>query len=239
MTIRENALYISKLEKVSMEVNMVAINSKILSSSRAGKSLAPKLFMSLSLTLSLLSLGLIMAPGQLTAPAQAAPAAAAKTATDKDKAAATDKEKKEASKTTPEPVIENVVNVQAETLVDHPAEYLNKNVKFTALFYNYNSLATDYKPAMRSSKNYLSFSVFREHSKVPLSELKLAMVNPKDEKDKLTAVLLKLKEKDEIEVTGKVFNTALDEPWVDVLKLTIVKAAPDDKKADASATPTK
>jgi hypothetical protein len=215
-----------------MEVNMTLRNSKILSSSRSGKSLA----LSLSITLCLLSLGLVLAPGTLPAPAQAAPAAAAKPAN--DKAASSDKDKdkdkKEASKPAPEPVIDNVINVQAETLVDHPAEYLNKNVKFTALFYGYNNLAVDYKPAMRSSKNYLSFSVLREHSKVPLSELKLAMVNPKDEKDKLTALLLKLKEKDEIEVIGKVFNTALDEPWVDVLKLNLIKAAPDDKKPDST-----
>jgi hypothetical protein len=211
-----------------MEVNMPPRNSKTLSFSMPGKSLA----LSLSLALSMLSFG--FAPQN--APAQAAPtvpAAVAKPANDKASAS----EKKETSKAAPEAVIENVVSVQPETLVDHPAEYLNKNVKFTALFSGYNNLAVDYKPAMRSSKNYLSFSVFREHSHVPLSELKLAMVNPKDEKDKLTALLLKLKEKDEIEVIGKVFNTALDEPWVDVLKLSLIKAAPDDKKADAGSTP--
>jgi hypothetical protein len=154
-------------------------------------------------------------------------------AAEKPKAA----EKKEPAK--PEPVIENVVNAQPETLVDHPGEYLNKNVRFTALFSGYNSLALDYKPALRAAKDYLSFSVYRDHSKVPLSELKLAMKNPKDEKDPTTALLLKLKEKDEIEVIGKVFATPLDEPWIDVLKLKVIKAAPEDKKADAGSTPAK
>jgi hypothetical protein len=212
-----------------MEVNMHLRNSKSLSSPLAGKSLA----LSLSMALSVLSFTFGCAFAPLMAPAQAAPAtttAPAKPANDK----ASTPEKKEAGKTTPEPVIENIVNVQAETLVDHPAEYLNKNIRFTALFFGYNNLAVDYKPAMRSSKNYLSFSVLREHSKVPLSELKLAMINPKDEKDKLTTLLLKLKEKDEIEVIGKVFNTALDEPWVDVLKINLIKAAPDEKRPDGS-----
>lgn len=217
-----------------MEVNMELKNSKVSSLPTSGKRLA----LSLSMALSALSLALIAAPFIQSVPAQAAPtapAAAIKPANDKPAG-----EKKETSKPVPEPVIENIVNVSPETLVDHPAEYLNKNIRFSALFYGYNSLATDYKPAMRSAKDYVSFSVLREHSKVPLSELKLAVKNPKEEKDPLTALMLKLKEKDEIEVIGKVFNTALDEPWVDVLKLKVIKAAPDDKKAaDAGSTPAK
>ncbi len=217
-----------------MEVNMEVKNSKVASLPHTGK----RLVLSLSVALSTLALALLAGPVLQIVPAHAAPAApAAATKPANDKAIP---EKKKTSKPAPEPVIENIVNVQPETLVDHPAEYLNKNIRFSALFYGYNSLAVDYKPAMRSSKNYLSFSVLREHSKVPLSELKLAMVNPKDEKDQLTGLLLKLKEKDEIEVIGKVFNTALDEPWVDVLKLKLIKAAPDDKKAaEAGSTPAK
>jgi hypothetical protein len=223
-----------------MEVNMPLINYKNFSLFRPGKTFA----LSLPTALSLVGVAILSLPPQLTPAAQAAPAATTKPATDKapenkdkDKEKEKDKDKKEATKPAPEPVIENVVSVPAETLVDHPAEYLNKNVKFTALFYGYNSLATDYKPAMKSSKTYLSFSVLREHSKVPLSELKLAMLNPKEEKSKLTELLLKLKEKDEIEVIGKVYATALDEPWVEVLKLNLIKAAPDEKKADGGSTP--
>ena len=226
---------ISAKKKPVMEVNMRHTKSLLISPLSSGKSLA----LSLSVAVSLISFNVM----QLPAPVQAAPAATTKPANDKattaDESKKTDKkDDKKETKSAPEPVIENIVNVQPETLVDHPAEYLNKNIRFTALFSGYNNLAVDYKPAMRSSKNYLSFSVYREHSKVPLSELKLAMVNPK-EQDKLTALLLKLKEKDEIEVIGKVFNTALDEPWVDVLKLNLIKAAPDDKKPDGSAPATK
>jgi len=210
-----------------MEVNMELRKFQFLSS-KSAKSIGLSLPLVAALTLGSLALG----PSTILYSAQAAPAAPAKAT---DKAA----DKKETTKPAPEPVIENIVNVQPETLVDHPNEYLNKNIRFNAQFYGYNSLAVDYKPAMRSSKQYISFSVLRDHSKVPLSELKLAMVNPKDEKDELTKLLIKLKEKDEIEVIGKVFNTALDEPWVDVLKLKLIKAAPDDKKPEAGSTPAK
>lgn len=147
-------------------------------------------------------------------------------------------EKKE-SKPAPEPVIENVVTVQPELLVDHPGEYLNKNVRFVANFYAYSTLALDYKPALRPSKNYLSFLILRNNSKVPLSELKLAMPMPKDEKDPQSKLLTELKEGDQLEVTAKVFAVALDEPWADVLRLKRLKAAQDDKKDKGETAPSK
>lgn len=164
-----------------------------------------------------------------SAPA-AKPAATAAKSTEKpvDK---TDKEKEKTATTPPkpEPVIENVQNVNAEQLVDKPHEYLNKNIKFVANFHGFTTLALDYKPAMRPSKTHLSFLVFRDNSKIPLSELKLAMVIPK-EKDPDNVLLAQLKEGDQLEITGKVFNTALDEPWVDVLRLKKLKSAPSDEK---------
>lgn len=138
-------------------------------------------------------------------------------------------EKKE-SKPVPEPVIENVVPVQPETLVEHPSDYLNKNVRFTANFYAYSNLALDYKPALRPSKDFLSFLIYRNNSKVPLSELKLAMHMPKDEKDAQSKLLTELKDGDQVEITAKVFALALDEPWADVLRLKRLKAAADEKK---------
>jgi lysyl-tRNA synthetase class II len=47
--------------------------------------------------------------------------------------------------------------------------------------------------------------------------------------------LSELKEGDQLEVTGKVFATPLDEPWVDVLKIKRLKAAVDEKEKKASA----
>jgi len=170
----------------------------------------------------------------------AAPAAkpAAKTA---DKTSEKPAEKTEAKKPTPEPepVIENVQNVSTDQLIDKPHEYLNKNVRFLANFSGFSSLALDYKPAMRASKAYLSFLVTKENSKVPLSEIKLAMVMPKEKDEVHNKLLTALKEGDQVEITGKVFSTALDEPWLDVLRLKKLKSAPEkedkdkDKKASA------
>ncbi|MBX9690612.1 MAG: hypothetical protein K2X27_28110 [Candidatus Obscuribacterales bacterium] len=150
-------------------------------------------------------------------------------AADKDKA--TDKSKETAK--TPEPVIENVVSVAPEDLVDKPHEYLGKNVKFSAPFFAFSNLALDYKPAFRSSKTHISLLVSRSKKHVPLSELKLAMMTPK-EKDPETTLLANLKEGDTLEIIGKVFSTALDDPWVEILKVKKTGGAPDDKKADAA-----
>ncbi len=150
-----------------------------------------------------------------------------------DKAKEGDKSKEAAAK--PEVPIENVVAVSTDDLVEKPHEYLGKNVKFSAPFFAFSNLALDYKPAYRSPKTHISILVTREKKKIPLSELKLAMMTPKDEKGPETQLLSQLKEGDVIEVTGKVFSTALDDPWVDILRLKKISSAPDDKKADASS----
>lgn len=163
------------------------------------------------------------------APIQAAPAPATKPAPAKPAEKTPEKSADKTTKPAPEPVIDNVVNVTAEQLVDKPHDYLNKNVKFVANFFAFSSLALDYKPALRPAKTHLSFLILKDGSHIPLSELKLAMPIPK-EKDAENTLLAKLKDGDQLEITGKEFSTALDEPWVDVLRLKLLKAAPDDKK---------
>lgn len=159
-----------------------------------------------------------------------------KTESKDEKAADKDKDKKEAAAAPkPEPVIENVVPVTTSQLVDKPADFMNKNVKFTAHFYMFANLALDYKPALRSSKTHLSFLILRPDSHIPFSELKLAMPIPK-EKDPDNQMLTGLKDGDEVEVTGKVFATALDEPWVDVLRLKKLKSAPEPDKDKAASS---
>lgn len=161
----------------------------------------------------------------------ASPKTQAKPGADKDK----DKDKKDtASKPTPEPVIENVVNVSPEDLVNKPHDYLGKNVKFNGNFFAFSTLALDYKPAFRSSKTHISMLILRNGSHIPLSELKLAMMMPKD-KDPDTQTLGGLKDGDQIEVVGKVFSTALDDPWVEILKLKKIGGKPDDKKTASAA----
>lgn len=149
---------------------------------------------------------------------------------DKDK----DKDKDKAQAPKPEPVIDNVVSVTTDQLVEKPAEYLNKNVKFQAPFYAFSNLALDYKPAYRPQKEYLSFLILRNGGHIPYSEIKLAMPMPKDP-DPNSKLLQNLKDGDTIEIIGKVFATALDEPWIDVLRLKKIASAPDDKKDDKTA----
>lgn len=151
---------------------------------------------------------------------------------EKDKTSA-EKAKEKAAAAKPEPVIPDVVPVSTDQLVEKPHEFLNKNIRFTANFASFSNLALDYKPAMRSSKTNVSFLVYRPTTKVPYSEIKLAMPLPKETEPE-NHLLLSLKDGDEVEVTGKVFATALDEPWVDVLRLKKLHAVQDDKKvADA------
>ena len=107
-------------------------------------------------------------------------------------------------------------------------------MKFTAHFCSFTNLALDYKPALRPAKTHLSLLVAHsKKNKIPLSELKLAMMTP-GEKDPETILLAGLKEGDILEITGKVFSIALDDPWVDILRLKKIGGSPDDKKADAS-----
>jgi hypothetical protein len=144
-------------------------------------------------------------------------------------------EKKEAAK--PEVDVSNAITVNPDDLVNKPNEYLGKNVKFTANFFAFSNLALDYKPAFRSSKTHLSLLVLKPGTHIPLSELKLAMMIPKD-KDPETELLAKLKDGDQVEIIGKEFSAALDDPWVEIYKLKRLSAAKDekdDKKADAKS----
>lgn len=134
-----------------------------------------------------------------------------------------------------EPAADQIVSLTPEKLVDQANSYLNKNVRFNATFYAYSNLALDYKPLMRSHTTHLSFLVKRNNSQVPLSELKLAMSIPKDERGPESKFLQDLREGDQIEVIGKVAGLPLDEPWVDVIKLKRTKAVSEDKKSGDQA----
>lgn len=161
-----------------------------------------------------------------------------------EKAAESKASEKSAEKPKPEVVLENVVPVSADDLVSRPHDYVGKNVKFSGNFSNFVNLALDFKPAFRSSKTHLSFLILRPKTQIPLSELKIAMMIPK-EKDPETLLLTQLKSGDQVELVGKVFSAALDDPWVEVFKIKKLggssddKKAQDDKKADASADKTK
>lgn len=111
-------------------------------------------------------------------------------------------------------------------LLNKPESFIGQQIKFRGEFSSFVTLALDYKPAYRSSKDFLSFTIFRPSTKIPLSELKLAYPIEKAKDNKMLA---ELEKGDLIEVYGKVFNAALGEPWVDVLYIKKLKSAPNSK----------
>lgn len=90
---------------------------------------------------------------------------------------------------------------------------MRRNIKIKAKFDKFSTLGLDYSPAMRSSEKYISFLIQRpdmtSHD-IPLSELKIFLKKEVAEKN------IDLDAGDEIEFTGKVFSTALGDPWMDV-----------------------
>ena len=122
------------------------------------------------------------------------------------------------------PVVQSAVTAPVETaavkvnsldLVKNPNKYLNKNIIMDCKFDKFSTLGLDYKPAMKSSEDFISFLIKRDDTinDIPLSELKIFL-------DKKTAEKhINLKSGDGITVTGKVFSAALGDPWVEVTKL--------------------
>ena len=120
------------------------------------------------------------------------------------------------------PVIE-YTNASALELVKKPSVYLNKNVKIIAVFNKFSTLGLDYKPAMKSSKEYISFLVKRDDVAghvVPLSELKIFIKRTKAEK------LVDLESGDKIEIKGKVFSNAMGDAWVEAYEVVNLEQKP-------------
>ena len=118
-----------------------------------------------------------------------------------------------------------VFQVAPLTVVNSPSSYLNKIVLMKAKFDKFSTLGLDYKPALRSSDDYISFLIKRDDTNhdIPLSEMKLFL------KRDLAEKFIDLKTDDEIEIKGKVFSDALGDTWIDVNELKILKKAPENK----------
>ncbi len=118
-----------------------------------------------------------------------------------------------------QPAQVEAVSVKPLDLIANPDNYLNKKVKITANFDKFSILGLDYKPAMRSSENYITFLVQRPNvtNDIPLSELKNFLSRDMAEK------FIDLNNGDVIEYTGTVFSSALGDAWVDVESLTVIK----------------
>ena len=115
--------------------------------------------------------------------------------------------------------------VSSLDLVNTPRQYLNQTVVINAKFDKFSTLGLDYKPAFKSSEDYISFLIKRDDTTfdIPLSEMKLFIKRTEAEK------FIDLKTNDEIQITGTVFSDALGDVWIDVSNIILVKKAPDNK----------
>lgn len=118
------------------------------------------------------------------------------------------------------------IYVKPLTVVNSPKTYLNKSIIMEAKFDKFSTLGLDYKPAYKSSEEYISFLIKRDDTtfNIPLSEMKLFIKRSMAEK------FIDLKSNDEVEIKGVVFSDALGDAWVDVNSLTVTKKAPEEKK---------
>lgn len=112
-------------------------------------------------------------------------------------------------------------------LVAKPSFYLNKSVKVTGKFDKFSTLGLDYKPAMKSSEDYITLLIQRpdvtDHN-VPLSEMKIFLKRTEAEKH------IDLNAGDEVECAGKIFSNALGDVWMDVEQFKVLTVKPKEEK---------
>lgn len=132
-----------------------------------------------------------------------------------------------AESSVPAASLKNEIATTPLIIVSSPQTYLNKEVKFKATFDKFSGLGLDYKPALRTSQDYIGILIKRDDIKdhtVPLSELKMFLKRSEAEKH------VDLNSGDLIEVHGKVFSNALGDPWLDVDKFIVL--TPKENKAN-------
>ena len=120
-----------------------------------------------------------------------------------------------------------VQQVKALDVVKCPKNYLNKKIKVKAKFDKFSTLGLDYKPAMRSSEDYITFLIKRDdvvNYVVPLSEMKNFLPR------KIAEKYIDLKPGDEIEFVGTVFSDALSDTWVDIETFTVLNEVKKEEK---------
>lgn len=119
---------------------------------------------------------------------------------------------------TPAPV--TIIEVKPLDVVASPTKYLHKKIRVKAQFDKFSTLGLDYKPAYKSSEDYITFLIKRDdvvNYVVPLSEMKNFLPRSLAEK------YIDLKPGDEIEYVGTVFSDALSDTWVDVESFEVTK----------------
>ena len=126
-----------------------------------------------------------------------------------------------------EQTVQPVVTTNSLDIVANPAKYLNKYVTIKGKFDKFSTLGLDYKPAMRSSEQYITFLIQRDDIKdhnIPLSEMKVFLKRSEAEK------YIDLNAGDEIEFSGRVFSTALGDAWLDAEKFTVLTQKKQEAK---------
>ena len=104
-------------------------------------------------------------------------------------------------------------------MVNYPSRYLNKTVTVKGKFDKFSTLGLDYKPALRSSEDYITFLIQRDDIKdhnIPLSEMKIFLKRDVAEK------YIDLNAGDEVEFSGKVFSNALGDVWMDAETFKVI-----------------
>lgn len=112
------------------------------------------------------------------------------------------------------------INTTSLNIVAMPNKYINKTVKFQATFDKFSALGLDYSKALRKSSEYIGILIQRDDvvdHNIPLSEMKLFMKKDMAEK------FIDLDTGDKIEITAHMFSNALNDPWLDIQKLTIIQ----------------
>ena len=110
------------------------------------------------------------------------------------------------------------LNVKPLDVVNNPSTYMRKKICMTGKFSKFSTLGLDYKPAFRSSDNYISFLFYRDDivGTIPLSELKMFISR------KTAETLPDIKEGTPIKVVGTVFSNALGDAWFDAESIQII-----------------
>lgn len=111
------------------------------------------------------------------------------------------------------------IDVNPLSVVANPHQYLNKYIRIRAKFDKFSTLGLDYSPALRPHEKFISFLIQRPditNHNIPLSEFKMFLSKELAEKN------IDLDAGDEILFSGKVFSTALGDPWMDVTNFQVI-----------------
>ena len=160
------------------------------------------------------------------APATKKDAAKPDASTSGDKAADKTKDK-ETLKKEFDASLATATQVDPMAIMRDPSQFMNKKVTFNATFNRFADIALDYKKAFRDSREYVTFFILRpdvtDHT-IPMSEMKLFFPRKK------SSEVMDLDSGDKIQVIGTEFNTALDEPWIDVEHIRVLEKTEKKEK---------